>query len=152
MGDAREDSRITLYARRAGRPELRGESERRARRAAGGGAASHHALAGPFNGKVWDVGEGYTEERRLSTSFSLGRHEKGSASGAWWAATSTVFRKVLLFPASRGNIWETSRKLPTFLDSWQHWVGVRIKLSYRRQIETFIRWGFFRRVNRSVGA
>jgi len=38
-----------------------------------------------------------------------------------------------------------------FLTHWQHWVGVRIKQSYRRRVETLIPWGFSRRVNRSVG-
>jgi hypothetical protein len=38
-----------------------------------------------------------------------------------------------------------------FLTQWQHWVGVRIKMSYRRRVETLIPWGFSRRVNRSVG-
>jgi hypothetical protein len=38
-----------------------------------------------------------------------------------------------------------------FLTHWLHWVGVRIKLSYRRRIETVIPWRLSRRLNRSVG-
>jgi hypothetical protein len=61
------------------------------------------------------------------------------------------FEKFYYTRLRAGNVRRLLANCRYFLTHWQHWVGVRIKQSYRRRVETLIPWGFSRRVNRSVG-
>ena len=57
------------------------------------------------------------------------------------------FEKFYYARLRAGNLRRLLANCRHFLTHWQHWVGVRIKLGYRRRIETVMPWGFSRSRN-----